>query len=101
MWLFLSFIASILQTFRNSFQRSLMASAGTWAATWVRFAFGVPISLAVMLVLMFIMRHPLYNLSFDFVIIASIGALAQVLATAALMKAMQASSFALGATLQH
>lgn len=101
MWLILSFIASVLQTFRNSFQRALLASAGTWAATWVRFAFGVPISLVVMLALMVIMHHPLYSLRFDFVIIASIGALAQVLATAALMKAMQASSFALGATLQH
>lgn len=101
MWLFLSIIASFLQTLRNSFQRGLLHECGTWAATWVRFAFGLPISLAVFVSIV------IYNGGFDiakpanFIINASIGALAQVLATAALLKSMDKASFALGATLQH
>lgn len=101
MWLFLSIIASFLQTLRNSFQRGLLGECGTWAATWVRFAFGFPVSFAVFVVIAihnggFAIAKPM-----QFVTLSLIGALAQVLATAALLKSMDKASFALGATLQH
>lgn len=101
MWIALAIFASILQVLRNSFQRGLMNDAGVWAATWVRFAFGVPISLIVLLVLFFFRGNFNLHIELNFFLIASIGALAQVMATAALLKSMHSSSFALGATLQH
>lgn len=101
MWLFLAIFASILQVFRNSMQRGLLVDAGIWAATWVRFAFGLPISILVFIILQAIYPSLNYKIEIRFFIIAAIGALAQVLATAALLKSMQKGSFALGATLQH
>jgi drug/metabolite transporter (DMT)-like permease len=101
MWLIIAIVASFLQTLRNSFQRNLLANSGVWAATWVRFAFGVPLSVLVLLIF-FILRGNFY-LPYNpyYLALCTIGAITQVLATAALLKAMQASSFALGATLQH
>lgn len=101
MWLFLAIFASILQVLRNSFQRSLVFDAGIWGATWVRFAFGFPISLLAFVIILFFSNHNNLHFEFKFLIIGAIGALAQVLATAALLKSMQKGSFALGATLQH
>lgn len=102
MWILYSILASILQTFRNSFQRGLMASAGVWAATWVRFAFGAPITLIVLL-LIISFSHPYGGIASPkvFWISVFVGGLTQVLATAALLKAMHSSSFAIGSTLQH
>lgn len=101
MWLFLSIIASFLQTLRNSFQRGLLSECGTWAATWVRFAFGFPVSFAVFATIAIINGGFEIAKPGSFLANSLIGALAQVLATAALLKSMDKASFALGATLQH
>ncbi len=101
MWLFLTLTASIFQAFRNSFQRGLMSSAGVWAATWVRFAFGVPISLGVFLTLSIVQGTIGIAEPKAFVIYSAIGAFAQIMGTMTLLKSMENSSFALGATLQH
>ena len=101
MWMILTLLASVFQAFRNSFQRGLMSSAGVWAATWVRFAFGVPVSGALLLVL-YIMNGEIHiEKPREFLIYSAIGAVMQIMGTMTLLKSMENSSFALGATLQH
>lgn len=101
MWILLSIIASIIQTFRNSFQNGLMKEAGVGAATWVRFAFGVPITFLFFCIIYYFNQDFIFSNSQSFWINASIGALAQVLATAALLLAINSSGFAIGIALQH
>lgn len=101
MWVFLTLLASVFQAFRNSFQRGLMNSAGVWAATWVRFAFGVPVSGGAYLLLVATQGPIAIQNPKLFFLYAAIGAFAQIMGTMTLLKSMENSSFALGATLQH
>lgn len=100
MWIFIALIASVFQTFRNGFQRSLTVNAGIWAATWVRFAFGIPITIIVFIISSLIGVHHA-NLGHEFWLYALLGAIAQIVATAMLLKAIEASGFAIGVALQH
>jgi drug/metabolite transporter (DMT)-like permease len=93
--------AGLLQIVRNGAQRGLANEAGPWGATLVRFLFGLPFTL-LFLGLIWVVAPPMSpQLTPLIVLVVSVGALAQVLATAALIASMQASSFGLGSTFQH
>jgi drug/metabolite transporter (DMT)-like permease len=101
LWLPLALIAGFLQIVRNAAQRGLSDEAGPWGATLVRFLFGLPFAL-IFLGLAWWLAPPVSPaLNAKILAILSIGATAQVCATAALMASMRASSFALGSTFQH
>ncbi len=52
LWVFATVLATGLQVARNALQRGMIADAGPWGATLVRFLFGLPFSVAFMLVAM-------------------------------------------------
>ncbi len=93
--------ASGFQVARNGLQRSLMPQTGPWGATLVRFLFGLPFSSALAAV--FIVALPLVQPEFNcaFWSMAILGGATQLLATAALLVAMQRAGFAVGTALQQ
>ncbi len=93
--------AATFQVARNALQRSLMGDAGPWGATLVRFLFGLPFSLVFVAVCWMIWPHANLNFAPRFWIAASLGAAAQVGATAALLTCMGKSGFAIGAAFQQ
>ncbi|OAN64063.1 DMT family transporter [Sphingomonas sp. TDK1] len=103
LWAGATVAAAAFQVARNAFQRGMMASSGPWGATLVRFLFGLPFSTALMLLAILLagpaQLHPVFGWTFWWP--ALLGALAQVLATAALLQAMHHAGFAVGTALQQ
>lgn len=103
LWAGATVAAATFQVARNAFQRGMMASSGPWGATLVRFLFGLPLSIVLMIASIAAVGpdslHP--QLGWTFWWPALLGALAQVLATAALLQAMHEAGFAVGTALQQ
>lgn len=99
-WIPVTVAAAALQVARNAAQRSLLTGAGPWGATLVRFLFGLPFSIAFASVALLFL--PLAaTLSPAYFGWAALGGAMQLGATAALLTAMQRSSFALGTAFQQ
>jgi drug/metabolite transporter (DMT)-like permease len=96
LWIALSVWAAFAQTLRNSAQRSLTASLGTLGATLVRFLYGLPFALAWLAAVHYWRAEPLPAANWAFLGWVTLGAVAQIAATAFLLLAMEARSFALG-----
>src|ERR1700712_5782881 len=94
-------VASAFQVARNAAQRGLVGDAGPWGATLVRFLFGLPFSLAIFGVIAMATAGAAPHLSARYVIGVSLGAVAQVAATAALLVAMRRSGFAVATMMQQ
>ncbi|HEY3695193.1 EamA family transporter [Phenylobacterium sp.] len=101
LWIFLTAAAGPLQVARNALQRGLVDDAGPWGATLVRFLFGLPFSLAIFAVVALLTpgAHPDFQARFW--LWASVGALAQVGAAAALLVAMRRAGFAVATAMQQ
>jgi drug/metabolite transporter (DMT)-like permease len=95
------FLAAGFQTARNAVQRDLMGAAGTWGATLMRFLFGLPFATLWLAVIWFAAGGRALTLTPLFAMACLFGALCQMFATAALLTAMQRSSFAIGSTMQQ
>jgi drug/metabolite transporter (DMT)-like permease len=100
LWIPATIAAAAFQVARNAAQRSLMTGAGPWGATLVRFLFGLPFSCVFVAVALSLLPHAI-GFSPAFFGWATLGAFAQMGATAALLVAMQRSSFALGTAFQQ
>lgn len=100
LWIPVTVVAAAFQVARNAAQRSLMGAGGPWGATLVRFLFGLPFSCAFGAVALIALPHDLH-LTPAFLAWATLGAFAQIGATAALLVAMHRSSFALGTAFQQ
>lgn len=96
LWIPITLFAALAQTIRNAAQRELTSSLGTVGATWVRFLYGLPFALAWLAVVLVVTGSALPIPDLRFLLFVSAGALAQVLATALLLRVMAASNFALG-----
>jgi drug/metabolite transporter (DMT)-like permease len=101
LWIVLTAAAAPLQVARNALQRGLVGDAGPWGATLVRFLFGLPFSLAIFGVIALAIPGAAPHLSGRYVIAVSLGAVAQVAATAALLVAMRRSGFAVATMMQQ
>lgn len=101
LWIPATVAASIFQVGRNALQRGVMTSAGPWGATLVRFLFGLPFS--IVLAGIAVLAVPNAGPSFGpaFWLSAVAGAASQILATTALLVAMDRSGFAVGTALQQ
>ena len=96
LWIALTVWAAFAQTLRNTAQRSLTASLGTLGATLVRFLYGLPFALAWLAIVHAWRAEAVPSPSWEFLGWVSLGAVAQIAATAFLLAAMEARSFALG-----
>ena len=101
LWIILTAAAAPLQVARNALQRGLVGDAGPWGATLVRFLFGLPFSLAIFAVVALMTPGAAAHPSLRFGIAVTMGALAQMGATAALLVAMRRSGFAVATVMQQ
>jgi len=92
-WIPIVFAAAAAQTIRNAAQRSLVESVGTLPATFVRFVYGLPFAVCALIALGASTAGPLPVPHPGFVAWVSLGALAQLAATAFLVAAMERRSF--------
>jgi drug/metabolite transporter (DMT)-like permease len=98
LWIPIVLAAAGVQTIRNAAQRSLVESAGTLAATLVRFLYGLPFTLAALGVVIATSPGGLPAPSALFLAWVALGAVAQLVATAFLIRAMAARSFVVAVT---
>lgn len=101
LWIPITVGAAGLQVARNAFQRGLLTEAGPWGATLVRFLFGLPFA-ALFLALAVWLGGPVSpRFGAGFWLACTAGAMAQMVATAAMLVSMRRSSFALGTVFQQ
>ena len=86
-------VAAAAQTVRNAAQKNLTKTAGTLAATSVRFIFGLPFALIALALIAGTSTFPWPQANGTFVAWVAFGAVAQLIATALLLAAMQQRSF--------
>jgi drug/metabolite transporter (DMT)-like permease len=91
-WLF-TLVASGAQTLRNAMQRELIGALGAVGATQVRFLFGLPFAILFLIAVALATGEPFPPLSAPVLGWASIGAVAQIAATALMLAAMRTRSF--------
>jgi drug/metabolite transporter (DMT)-like permease len=96
LWIALTVWAALAQTLRNTAQRSLTAALGPLGATLVRFLYGLPFALAWLAFIHTWRAEGIPALSWGFLGWVTLGSVAQSAATAFLLAAMEARSFALG-----
>jgi drug/metabolite transporter (DMT)-like permease len=96
LWIALTVWAAFAQTLRNTAQRSLTTSLGTLGATLVRFLYGLPFALAWLVIVQAWRAEAIPSPNWEFLGWVTLGAVAQIAATAFLLAAMEARSFALG-----
>lgn len=96
LWIALTLWAAFAQTLRNAAQRHLVADLGTLGATLIRFLYGLPFAaLWLALVRMFLGGNvPVFTR--EFLLWVTLGAVAQLAATALLLMVMAQRNFALG-----
>lgn len=101
LWAVATIAAAGFQVGRNALQRGMMSSSGPWGATLVRFLFGLPFSLVFTAIAFALSPHLEPQFGWEFWWPALTGAVAQVIATAALLLAMHHAGFAVGTALQQ
>lgn len=100
-WIPITIAAAAFQVARNAAQRSVMGGAGPWGATLVRFLFGLPFATLFAAVAWAVTPGASAHATGWFWLACGAGAALQIAATAALLVAMQRSSFALGTAMQQ
>lgn len=93
LWVVFTIAAALAQTARNALQRGLTATAGTAGATHVRFLFGLPFSVLFLALVTLVTKAALPVPDPRFFAWVSLGAVAQILATALMLMAMRDRSF--------
>jgi drug/metabolite transporter (DMT)-like permease len=102
LWIPVTVVAAAFQVARNAAQRGLIGGAGPWGATLVRFLFGFPFAFSFALLAWQFTGHPHGHFTSPaFLGFAFAGAFSQVMATAALLVAMNRAGFAVGTALQQ
>lgn len=95
-WIPITLWAAFAQTVRNAAQRGLTSQAGTLAATLARFLYGLPFALAWVLAMHAAGAGPVPAFDAGYFAWVAMGAVAQLLATAFLLQAMQQRNFIVG-----
>jgi drug/metabolite transporter (DMT)-like permease len=96
LWIPVTIGAALAQTTRNAAQRHLTPILGTLGATLVRFFYGLPFALAWLAVVALVWRFPLPTPNGPFAAWVVVSSIAQIGATALLLRVMQERNFALG-----
>ncbi|HEY3949425.1 DMT family transporter [Phenylobacterium sp.] len=101
LWIILTAAAAPLQVARNALQRGLVGDAGPWGATLVRFLFGLPFSLLIFTAVALLTPGASPHWSAGYGVAVTLGAVAQMAATAALLVAMRRAGFAVATVMQQ
>ncbi len=96
LWIPVTVWAAFAQTLRNAAQRHLTKELGTLGATLVRFLYGLPFAGIWLSILIGGVGLALPAVDLEFVLWVVEGALAQIAATALLLRVMEERNFALG-----
>ncbi|MBS0548619.1 MAG: DMT family transporter [Proteobacteria bacterium] len=96
LWIPLTIFAAAAQTVRNTAQRRLTDDLGTLGATLVRFLYGMPLLALWLALLLSLPGFSAPTFTWPFVGWVLIAAASQMAATACLLRAMTARSFAIG-----
>ena len=96
LWIPITIWAAFAQTLRNAAQRGLTAALGTLGATLVRFLYGLPFAALWLWLVLRATDASLPAPGPGFAGWVAVGALAQIAATALLLRTMQERNFALG-----
>ena len=96
LWIPLTIFAAAAQTVRNTAQRRLTGELGTLGATLVRFLYGMPLLTLWLLGLLALPMFHAPTLTRSFAGWVLVAGVSQMLATACLLRAMTARSFAIG-----
>lgn len=96
LWIPVTVAAAAAQTARNALQRGLVAELGGVGATLVRFLYGLPASLLLLLLALRVDPRPVDLGATGFLIALPLGAVAQILATILLLDLMGRRNFAIG-----
>src|SRR5688572_25408158 len=96
LWIPVTIWAAFAQTVRNAAQRHLTAELGTLGATLVRFLYGLPFAALWLFLVQAFTGDSLPGATLPFLGWVVVGAVSQILATALLLRTMQARNFALG-----
>lgn len=99
LWMLSTVIAAAAQTARNAMQRGLTASLGTLGATQVRFLYGFPFALVFLAITALATHAAVPAPNARFLAFTAGGGLAQILATALLLRAMHHGSFSVATAL--
>ncbi len=94
LWIPITLWAAFAQTVRNVAQKNLTKAHGTLPATLVRFVYGLPFAVAWLLAVMAWCGAALPAVSPNFFFWVVLGAVGQILGTAALLAAMERTNFA-------
>lgn len=93
LWVLFTITAAAAQTVRNTVQRSLTKRLGTVGATHVRFLYGLPFSIVFLGLVCATLGQSPPALSLNFFGWVTLGGVAQILATALMLSAMNERSF--------
>lgn len=93
LWIAATLLAAVAQTARNAMQSRLTAELGTLGATQVRFLYGFPFALLFLTAVALVSASPIPGPSPRFLSFTAGGAVAQIVATALMLAAMQVRSF--------
>src|SRR5215203_2180844 len=96
LWIPITIGAALAQTARNAAQRHLTPVLGTLGATLVRFFYGLPFALLWLFAVAIVGGFPLPAPNTPFVWWVLVSSIAQIAATALLLRVMAERNFALG-----
>src|SRR5688572_33126925 len=96
LWIPITISAALAQTTRNAAQRHLTPILGTLGATLVRFFYGLPFALIWLGVVWLVGRYDLPSPTAAFAAWVFVSSVAQIGATALLLRVMAERNFALG-----
>ena len=94
LWIPITLVAGLAQIARNALQSGLTGTVGTLGATMVRFVFALPFALAAWGFAVWVIGEPVPAISGGTLEWTLAGAVAQILATALMLKAMHMRGFA-------
>jgi drug/metabolite transporter (DMT)-like permease len=92
-WIPVTIVAAGLQASRNAIQHHLTEKIGTAGATQVRFLYGFPVAVFLMLITMFLTNSQIPKIDSKFLLFIIGGAFSQIIATALMLDAMKYRSF--------
>lgn len=99
LWVFSTILAAAAQAARNAMQSGLTGSLGILGATQVRFLYGFPFALGLLLLAVLVTGTPVPDISPRFLLFTGGGALVQILATSLLLRAIHGGSFSVATAL--